>query len=324
MDDRSAIAWGLEDRVGKEVDQIKLVNNNGWEFFEDADRAIAPYFTNEILQRINQKKACNILVVGEAGIWKSYCALQVARNIYPRFRIEQVVYRYSAYYDVLMSKRYKIGAPIVMDEPQDAIDHREWFKEAQQALIKTITSQRFMVKPLLVPIINPSLIDKTIRDYLVQFQIECVDRGLARVFRISTSTREPKTFYHHICDLHYGLMDNDLCNKDSCLGCKKLDNCPIFRAQYERKKKVTQFAKYEQEKREALVKESQKLTLNQILEVAYPLREHYVDSNGKINAKKLRLILREAPTNILIGYNKAYDLKTLLEYRYPNVFEGNT
>ena len=324
MNDRELVSWGLEDLAGRAHSELKIVNNKGWEFYQDEDQAISPYFTNQILQRIREKKACNILVVGEAGIWKSYCAIQIARNVYPRMVIDQVVYRYSEYYEVLMNKRFKVGSPIMLDEPQDALDHREWYKEAQQALVKTVTSQRFMLKPLIVPIINPSLIDKTIRDYLVQYQVECTDRGKARVFRLSPSLKEDKTYYNHLCNLNYGLMDNDLCNRDSCLDCKKLDGCPIFRAQYERKKHDTQYQKYEQTKEDALLKESKELTLDQIIEKVYPLKEYYVDAEGKIDVKKLRLILREPPHKIFIGHNKAYDIKTLLEYRYRQEFKGNT
>jgi len=219
-----------------------------------------------------------------------------------------------------MDKRLRIGAPILFDEPQDAIDHRDWYKEPQKAIVKTITSQRFMVKPLFIPIINANLLDKTIRDYLVQFQVECTDRGKARVFRLSPSMKEDKTYYYHVCDLQYGLMDNDECDRDSCLDCKKRATCTLFRAQYERKKEKAQLIKYAQSKHDALVKESGVMTLEQLLEAAYPLRDYYTMSDRRINVKRLRMILREKPRNIIIGHNKAYDLRALLEYRYPRDF----
>jgi hypothetical protein len=82
--------------------------------------------------------------------------------------------------------------------------------------------------------------------------------------------------------------------------------------------------KYEQTKENALLKESKELTLDQIIEQVYPLKQYYTDSEGRIDVKKLRLILREPPHNIFIGHNKAYDVKTLLEYRYREEFKGNT
>jgi hypothetical protein len=322
MDDRSLVSWGLELPQGKET-ELKIVNNKTWGFYENKDQSIAPYFTNEMLERVHRKKACNVIVVGEAGIWKSYCAAQICRHIYPRFKVEHIVYHYSNYYELILNKRFKIGAPIMIDEPQDVMDHRDWFEDVQKALIKSITSIRFLGHPLVIAIINPSLIDKTIRDYLVQYQVECIDRGFARVFRLSPSLKEDKTYYNHICDLRYGLMDNDLCDRDSCLDCPKEETCQIFRAKYERGKRLVQFPKYEQSKQEAYAKESKTLTLDEIINAAYPLREYYTNSEGRIDVKKLRMILHEPPNHIILGHNKAYDVKTLLEYRYREVFKGN-
>lgn len=320
--DKTHLSWGFDFKVTKGQDFNKI-NTHGWEFYQDEDRAIGPYFTNQILMRVRQKKACNIIIVGEAGIWKSYCAIQIARILQRKFSVLQIVYHYSQYYTVLMAKKYRRGSPIVFDEPQDAIDHRDWYKQAQQALVKTITSQRFMVKPLFVPIISPNLIDKTIRDYLVQYQIECTDRGKARVFRLSPSLKEDKTYYNHICNLEYGLMDNDLCDKDSCLGCKKFKDCQIFRALYEKNKEATQTPKYEQQRQDALKKESRELTVEQLAEKIFPLHDKFTQ-DGQINVKKMRVIVRQPPLNIYIGHNKAYDIRTLLEYRYPQEFQGNT
>lgn len=320
MSDLELLDWALEVDIAKQ-NKLKTINIHGYEAYQNAGQAIGPYFTNQLLERVHKAKAVNIIVVGEAGVWKSYCAMDVARHLSKLFNIDLVVYGYSTYYEALMNKKYGIGVPIVLDEPQDAIDHREWYKEAQQAIVKTITSQRFMGKPLLIPIINPSLIDKTIRNYLVQYQIECTDRGFARVFAISPSQKEDKTYYNFICNLRYGLMDSDKCKKLRCRTCNEFETCTIFRAQYERKKETTQFKKYEQNKEEAIIRESKDLTLDQIFEAAYPLRQNF-STDGHIDVKKLRIILREK--RIHIGHNKAYDLKTLLEYRYPDDFKDTT
>jgi len=317
LSDLKQLEWALDIDIS-EQQELKVLNFHGWEALQNEVQAIGPYFSNKLMERINHRKACNIIVVGEAGIWKTYCAMQLARQLYNKFCIDQVVYGYSTYYEVLMDKRFGIGAPIVLDEPQDAIDHRDWYKEAQQAIVKTITSQRFMVKPLIIPIINSSLIDKTIRNYLIQYQVECVDRGFARVMSLSPSQKEDKTYFSFLCNLRYGLMDKDKCAKPSCLFCDEFDTCQIFRAQYERKKQKTQFKKYEQNKQEAIMRESKELTLDQLFEICYPLRDSFtVDQH--IDVRKLRLILREK--TIHVGHNKAYDIKTLLEYRYPDDFK---
>jgi hypothetical protein len=323
MSARNALEWGLNLAEHK-PEPLKVVNINGWKYYADEDRSIAPYFTNLLLQRVNAKKACNTLVVGEPGVWKSYCCAQLCRVLDPRFTVNQIVYNYSKYYEVLLDKRYRQGSPIFLDEPQDYISNREWFKDVQQALVKSITSQRFLVRPLFVAIISANLIDITIRKYLTQFQIECTDRGVARVEQVSPAFREDKVYYHKICDLHYGLMENGKCNRDSCLDCDKLEICMLFRAKYERQKRDVQMPKYAQLEQQARARESKELTIEQIGELAYPLRAQYQKPNGEIDTKKLRLALRMCDSHVIVSANKSYDVKTFMEYRYRNDFKGNT
>ena len=141
--------------------QIPEMNWHGWVCKVDANRGIAPVFSRELQRRVNKKLASNTAVVGEAGIGKSYMAIQMARILDPNMTIEQVVFTYSEYLKVLME--LKMGKPIVFDEPSYAMGKREWYKQVNQALVKTMESQRFMVKPLFISVININLLDKTIR-----------------------------------------------------------------------------------------------------------------------------------------------------------------
>ena len=147
----------------------------------------------------------------------------------------------------------KMGKAIVFDEPSYAMGKRDWFKDLQKVLVHTLESQRFLVHPLFIPIINMSLLDKTIRNYLIQFQIHVVGRGHAYVYRLKPSQATDKVYRKFMCELFYHQFDSQLCKKDSCLGCKKMgdlenpspDDCQIFRAQYERKKREIQFTRYD-------------------------------------------------------------------------------
>lgn len=317
--DLNLLKWALDLNV-KERKKTHRMNFHGWEIYINKGKATGPYFLNQLMRRIHEKRAINIVFTGEAGSGKTYLAIQIARLLYPRLVIEDVVYGFADYYKVLTKKRI-IGSPIVLDEPQDAIDHREWYKEVNKSIVKTITSQRFMVRPLFIPIINTSLIDKTIRNYLVQYQVECVDRGFARVFSLSPSQKEDKTYFNFICNLRYGLMDKDLCNKPSCLFCKSLSTCNIFRAEYERKKAEAVYERVEQSREEAIIKESQELTDMQVVEKVYPFREQFT-KDGKINVSKLKIVAKMKPVNVHLAHNRAYDIRALLEYRYPDDFSS--
>jgi len=140
-----------------------------YEYYNDVDLGIYPRFSTTVRRRVNAKRATNVSVCGEGGIGKTYTANDICRGLNPKFGIDQVVFRYREFLVAIIYT--KMGVPIVFDEPSYAMGKREWFKELNQALVKTIESFRFKVHPLFIPVINNSLIDKTIRSYLLQFSI---------------------------------------------------------------------------------------------------------------------------------------------------------
>lgn len=292
---------------------MKVVNIGGWEFVSDPMKGFHPYFSNEIRRRVNKKLACNVIVTGEAGISKSYTAIDMARTLDPKMTVKQIVLSYKGYYDVLLS--LKMGKPIVFDEPSYSLSAREWYKEINRALVQTVESQRSLVKPLFIPIINMNLIDKTIRMYLVQFHIHMVDHGRGMVYRTFASQYESKVYRYFLCRIVYGLGDRDKCPVESCLDCKKLETCDIFRAKYERKKLGFQMQRYTQDRDEAQRMESSQLTDRQIATLAYKHKERFTDSDSHIDVNRLRITLAEEE-GVRLGFNKGYHIRAFLEYHY--------
>lgn len=317
--------------------KLQILNYNGFQVLNSSELGIYPIFQNHIRWRTNQKLCTNICVTGEPGIGKSYIAIDIARvfeglyrsktthELKERFKVKQIVFTHSDYMDLLIN--LKLGKSIVFDEPSYAMGKRDWFKDLQKVLVHTLESQRFLVHPLFIPIINMSLLDKTIRNYLIQFQIHVVGRGHGLVYRLKPSQATEKVYREFMCDLYYHQFDRNRCSRDSCLGCPQLapedpeKQCKIFRAQYERKKRSTQFERYEQAKDEALQKEAKELTEKQIEEMALQYISEIVDENtGKVSVPKLRVILRKK-CNVRLSTWKAYQIKGNLEAQYPEKFE---
>jgi hypothetical protein len=306
-----------ESSISNVYSTIKIGEN----YFErELDLGQYPIFSLELNRRVKNKEACVVAVVGEAGSSKSYTAIQLARNVDKRFCIDQIVFTYSEYCKELA--RNKPGIPIVFDEPSYAMGKREWYKEINQALVKTIESQRFLIRPLIIPIININLLDKTLRDYLVIFQVHMTGRGKALVYRMRASQGEDKLYRYTICRLDYPILDATECkreleaktedkNQSSCLDCKDLDNCDLLRAKYERKKMAIQLSRYEQDEETAKARESKEFTLEQLCSMIKPYEAIYFDGD-KIDARKLRYVFHEK-LGIKIGHNKAYEIKTKLE-----------
>jgi len=282
----------------------------------------APYFISTIRYRIRKQLANNIVVTGEAGIGKSYLAMDICRVIEgltpsgkDRFSVDQIIYTYSQLLKLI--KKLKMGKVIMFDEPSYAMGKRDWYKEIQKALVLTIESFRFKVHPLVIPIINMNLLDKTIRSYLIQFHVVVYDRGKAIVYRLQPSQQTDKIYRHFFCKLHYDLADLKLCDKPTCLGCKKQfdkkNPCMVFRAQYERKKAMQLDMRYEQAEHEAMQKESQLFTDDQISQKLWNLRYEFINDKGKIDVELMRIICYRR-LGIKLAMNRAYRIKKLMEY----------
>jgi len=274
--------------------------------------------------RINKKQATNIVVTGEPGEGKSYQAIDICRVIQgltksgkDRFKLHQVVFTYRQYMRLILT--LKMGLPIVFDEPSYAMGKRDWYKDLNKVLVQTIESQRFKVHPLFIPIINKALLDKTIRSYLIQFQVEMKDRGKATVYRIFPSQHTEKIYRYTFCHLEYDLFDNDKCSVDSCLDCDQLMTCDLFRARYERKKASIQDQRYESAYDQASKRETQALTDRQVVNQLYPLKEKILDEDGKISVSLLRVVASEE-LGIKIGHSRGYTIRNLLKYLHPNEF----
>lgn len=295
-----------------------------YEFLVNRNVSVYPYFSINIRQRVQRKMACNTVITGEGRIGKSYMAGDICRVVDRRFYIDDIVFRFSEFMRCVRTR--KMGIPIEFDEPSYALSKREWYNEIQQALVKTIESSFFKIHPLFIPVINKALLDKTVRSYLIQFQIVMKDRGVGTVYRLFPSQFQEKVYPYEFCQLRYKLFDWNLCKEETCLGCKKLDpkekekRCMIFRAQYERKKVLTQDERYKMAEEESEKKESSNLSTEEIESKAMlHFDEFYDKDKGKIDVEIMKIVLRKKE-KIKLGHNRAYELVNYLAYDYPDRF----
>ena len=304
--------------------KLKVMNFGGWETLVNKDVAVAPYFSSLLRKRVHRKQATNCVITGEAGEGKSYQSTDIARILEgvtksgkDRFTLKQVVYFYSQHLDLTIW--LAMGRPIVFDEPSYAMGKRDWYKDINKALVLTIESQRFKVHPFFMPIINKSLLDKTIRSYLIQYQIEMRKRGYAVVYRIYPSQHTEKIYRYELCRLRYQMFDQEYCQRDSCLDCNELLECKLFRARYERRKASVQTKRYESAREKAQRKEASALTNDQIERILYPYREKFTKEDDRIDATLMRIVARE-DFGIVMGNNRGYEIAKAMKYHHPEDF----
>jgi hypothetical protein len=95
----------------------------------------------------------------------------------------------------------------------------------------------------------------------------------------------------------------------------------VFRAQYERKKKMIQMERYEQGKEQALAKESSELTEEQISELLLPhVKQLLSERTGKLSVDKMRNWLR-LEEGIMLSPWKTRQIKGAIEIQHYKVFE---
>ena len=305
-----------------EEQKTKHMNYRGFSCVVNKAIGYAPYFTNMLLYRIHKKLATNVVIVGEAGIGKSYMANDIARVVEgktkqgkDRFSLDQVVFTYKDFMNAVL--KLKTGKIIIFDEPSYSMGKREWYKELNKALVQTVESFRFKVHPLFIPIINKSLLDKTIRSHLIQYQVTMQDRGFASVYRLKASQFRDEVYHHYFCELKYHLFDSHLCDRDTCLGCPKLSTCNIFRARYERKKASIQESRYTQARELADKIETKQLTMKQIENLALTIKDKFI-TEGKIDVQRLRILLQD-DFGVVLSNTRGYKLKAMLEVHHPQL-----
>jgi len=265
--------------------------------------SVGPHFPNLISARINKQQPCNIVVTGEPGISKTYSAITLARFLQPKtFTIKNVAMTYEEFMQGMLN--FKQGEIIVFDEPEYEAGHRDWYQWQNKALVSTVRSGRFKVHPLFIPCINKRLLDKVIRDNLLQYMIHLDGRGEGTVYSILPSRFDDSIVFPEVEKIRIGLLDYAKCQKSWCYDCEEYKTCPLLRAQYERKRSEIQDKRYKEDLSTAQRKESGDSGFVTYLRRAFEDKElFYVDSPYKndpdrrvLSVEKIELYLGCSPT----------------------------
>jgi len=312
-----------------EIPKLRAMNLGGYEFLVNKDLGYYPWYSIELRQRVRTRKVCNTILTGEAGIGKSYQGGDICRVLSRRFTEDDIVFNYAEFLrGVLTTPR---GTPVEFDEPSyGGMDKLDWYKEQTKAIKKTIESFRFKGKPLFIPVINKSLLEKNIRSYFLQYHIVMNERGKGIAYKIYPSQFKDKVYNYELTKIRYGLFDNNLCDRD-CLAktnlCKHLfpedksKRCMVFRARYERKKISTQNERYEIALEEAEKKESDKLSMDEIEAKAVVYFDKFYNIDKDVIDQDLMSMILERELNIRIGYNKQRRLMKQIYFDHPTLFK---
>lgn len=303
-------------------------NYSGYRAIINRKAGVYPHFITTVRVRMRDKLANNIVVSGEAGVSKTYTSGFICKLLNRRWNpAEDMVMNFDEYMEEIMHKGKK-HVPICFDEPQDALYNRDWQKDINKALVKTMTSQRFRLRPVVIPIINQNLLDINIRKYLLQFHVIMLRRGEGLAYRLTSSQTEDKLYRMRICKLQYGMMDINRCDKDSCLSCRKLTKktptggyeCMIWRAIYERKKIIEVNKRDVKSVDEQKRKSAAKLSDKDVLAGITPDINKMLAPKGSGFTIDPQLVTEqtEEVLGVTLGINRALRIRRQLELKFPH------
>ena len=210
---------------------------------------------DEFLRKMNNKESIVIAITGGPGTGKTYFGIELALILDPDFNITdtpspkptedngQVTFdRNHIMYLTGPDSPLKRGQAIVPDETHFGVGSRSWGNKDQQALTNYIAAIRSKGLVLILIVLHTAMLDKMIRDYVINYEIHMTNRGEGTVYRRWFPQFGKEIFKKKLGKLCLPMPDSDLCNYGSCLGCKNLDpkdetkRCITLRAIYERRK----------------------------------------------------------------------------------------
>lgn len=271
---------------------LKWIKFHGHIVPYNASLGVTLKWFNHIRGRVTKKLSTKIIIVGEAGLSKTYTAICLAMLFDQKFSVNQVIFGHKDY--LKLTVKLPTGRGIVLDEPSYVIGKREWWHELNQILVQSIESDRYKVHPLYIPIISKDLLDKTVREHLIQFMIIMKDLGKGTVYRLTRDHFNDRVLYNFICNLriYTPIRELSTCGRVSCLGCRKLPDCNKYIwPQYERKRNLIQTQRYKEGITRIEVKEQKQKTYRELFSEAIDKLEEVLDEEGKVCEAKLMYIL---------------------------------
>lgn len=207
-------------------------------------KGISPEFLNMLAGLINAGKSVQVTFTGRAGQGKSYFMLKMAQVLDPYMSIDRMIFERDVFAHVVRTAKPK--TIMCVDESSYIVGKHSWSNPDQRQTLLIWESMRYKLLPVFTTVINISLLDKTLREQLIVFQVNVLERGVANCYEIKPHPLTDYVGYEFLQTLYFPMPDWNFCKVESCLlpRCKYVEVCPLLRAQYEKKKEIIQDRRY--------------------------------------------------------------------------------
>lgn len=273
-------------------DQIREFNgdyvllHNGYGFNSEGQKILVPFLSNIVKTRIKQEKNNLMLVTGEASSGKSYLGLSLCEYFDPKFNVDKVIFTPKQFFDTVLN--LPKNSWVLLDEPAQALSHREWYSDINKCITWTVESFRFRLIHMVFTAINPSLIDKVLRDYLLHFLLVMKTRGHAQIYQYAPSPFNPETRTPYLGEIMTELPSKQL------------------RQDYEEKRKQVQLDRYYGYSMQVQAKQQKRLTFSEQYQILAEDKASLLNKDGEVSIPKIML-------KVACGRSKAYEFMKLLQ-----------
>lgn len=319
----------------------KWMNHSGFKI--EVGVARSPFLLNEFARRKRLMLPSTCLVNGPPGRGKTYWALRIAQMIDPNFDVTVQVPMTRMELLVLIGEHTPIkrGQVIIVDEAQFAASNRNWGQTEQKELVEILQSVRSRGYVFIFVALSEKVIDNQIRNFIVDFRVDLVSPGYAKVYSQYTdfhgNVMTPK-----LGETRLRLPGFEGCNDPACLTCKHsgllksewskreqwseigFKPCNNIRAVYERRKKSMLDAHTASviEKQQEKTNRDKKLDKQE----AYQLIINNLEKIGRVRGGRLNVTSLQFILSQELGYelprSVANRLREEFEVRYPTLKIG--
>lgn len=270
----------------REYNERYVLLNNGYGFNALGQRVLQPFFSNIINTRIHEERNNLMLITGEASSGKSWLGLSICEYFDKKFNVDKVIFTPKQFFEIVMT--LPKNSWVLLDEPSQALSHREWYSEINKCITWCVESFRFKLIHMVFTAINPSLIDKVLRSYLLHFLIVMKQRGIANVYQYSPSPFNPETRTPYLGQIVMEQPSENLVKE------------------YESKRATIQLDRYYGYSKEIEARISKKLTFAEQFKLVNDSKDSIKNEVGEYSIPKIMLLVN-------CGRSKAYEFKKLLE-----------
>ena len=290
---------------------------------------------DEIHRRRNNNESVVITVTGPPGSGKTYFGMRFAQKLDEKFHINDIPApppdkdssqlafgREHLSYLTGPHSPVKRGQVIELDESHFGVGARSWHNTDQQELTNYIAAIRSKGFILIIVVLHTEMIDKLIRNFVINYEFYLTKRGEAIVYRRFFPQHSDKVFKKRLGKMQLMMPDEDLCNWSSCLRCKELkkepdERCETMRAIYERRK--DEFLGQRSKEKDEESEEGQITFEQKFMDHIYSLADEIKwTPQGNIAHSWIQFIAQR-DFNKLLGKTKARGLSDKTRYKYPDL-----